>query len=155
MHWFLGFFSQFPSIPVESGLGVPGGGRYMASYWRWNLAVLKPGPPITTPGSLWKETCQVDLRFLHAWFVCGLDFNFFLTLILGGFVLFPEKALDSCISHANPAMCNVFYQWKNRNWMASSCEQTQCKAWAWKIISAFPKPTRHARLVNRKAVHLG
>lgn len=119
------------------------------------LAVLMPGPPETMPGSLWEETCQVDLRFLHAWFVCGLDFNFFLHFNFGGFVLFSEKALDSCINHANPAMCNVFYQWKNRNWMASSCEQTQCKAWAWKIISTFPKPTRHAGLVNGKAVHLG
>lgn len=67
-------------------LGVPGEGRYVASsYWRWNLAVLMPGLPRTTPVALREKTCQVDFRFLQAWFVCGLDFNFFLNFNFGGF----------------------------------------------------------------------
>lgn len=84
----------------------------------------------------------------------GRILTFFLNFNFGGFVLFSEKASDSGIDHANPAMCNVFHQWKNKNWTASSCEHTQGSARAWKSISTLPNPLA-ARVRERKGCSLG
>lgn len=49
--------------------------------------------PEPTLVSLWEEAGQADCRFLQAWFVCGLDFNFFLNfnLLGGGLFCFQSK----------------------------------------------------------------
>lgn len=146
---------MFPSILLEPDLknsfqAEPGRSKAISS---------------STAGSLWLFGCQVcpqghqcslgrkQSRATSS--ARRLDCKVVLKLGFGEFVLFPERALDSRINHANPAMCNVFYQWKNRDQVASRCEQIQRNAWTWKIISKFPRSTCHMGLAIGKAVHLG
>ena len=79
----LGIFFQLSSHPIESDfenpfLGVPGeaGTSHCPIVDRtWIFGC--QASPHNSIGLPQEETYQADFRFLQAWFVCGLDFNFF------------------------------------------------------------------------------